>query len=187
MKTGLFTSAIVGIFLFLYVPLMVLILFSFNGGRFPAPWVGFSLEWYRKLFTTPEVWHAFVNSLIVASSATCISLFFGVGLICYESCERRLGRLTYFFSGNIFIPEVILAIGLLSFFPRLPSRLDFLRLLQGTLFLGWDLLFRSFITAFSLSMCGFLKHRAIWGLQNVRLFARSCYRFCFPPCSRQGY
>ena len=53
-------------YLFLYVPLMVLILFSFNGGRFPAPWVGFSLEWYRELFTTPEVWHAFVHSLIVA-------------------------------------------------------------------------------------------------------------------------
>ena len=38
-----FTAAVATIFLFLYVPIMILIIFSFNDGLFPAPWIGFSL------------------------------------------------------------------------------------------------------------------------------------------------
>lgn len=131
-----FTFVIAGIFLFLYIPLAVLIIFSCNDGLFPSPWVGFSLKWYRELFTSTEVWSSFAHSLIVALSATALSLFFSLGLVSYESCERPLGRYIYLFVGNIFIPEVILALGLLSFFSFAAIPLGFPSLIVGHTVLG---------------------------------------------------
>lgn len=135
-KLWFFTFLIACIFLFLYIPLAVLIIFSCNDGLFPAPWVGFSLKWYRELFSTSEVWTAFANSLIVALSATALSLFVSLGLVCYESCERPLGRGMYIFMGNVFMPEVILALGLLSFFSWASIPLGFSSLIAGHTVLG---------------------------------------------------
>lgn len=135
-QNWLLSSMIICIYLFLYIPLAVLILFSFNDGLFPAPWVGFSLKWYRELFSSTEVWTAFAHSLIVAVSSTALSLFFACGLIAYESCDRPLGSLRYLFLGNLFIPEVILALGLLSFFSLASIPLGFPTLIAGHTILG---------------------------------------------------
>lgn len=131
-----FAAPIALIYLFLYVPLLVLIIFSFNEGLFPAPWVGFSLKWYKELFSSSEVWSAFMNSLIVASSATALSILLTLGLIAYETCAHPLAKLRYFFLGNLFIPEVILAIGLLSFFFLFAVPLGFASLIVGHTVLG---------------------------------------------------
>src|ERR1043165_10199626 len=67
------------VFAFLYLPILVLIVYSFNGqgvGGFPPR--NLPLDWYRQLFADDAIWASVVNSLIVAFSAVAISLTFGI-------------------------------------------------------------------------------------------------------------
>ena len=64
-------------YLFLYLPIIILVLFSFNDAPVATRWVGFSLRWYRELFASIEILEAFKVSLIVATSSTMLSLFLG--------------------------------------------------------------------------------------------------------------
>lgn len=103
-------------YLFLYVPIFVLLVFSFNTEHFPAPWSGFTLKWYHELFSSVYLWKAFANSLIVATFATLISLVAGVGIVFYAAQGGRIGKMLGMFYGNLIIPETVLAVSLLSFF-----------------------------------------------------------------------
>ncbi len=126
-------------YLFLYVPIIVLFVFSFNTDHFPAPWSAFTLKWYRELFSSTYLWKAFGNSLIVASFATLISLFAGVGLIFYAAQGGRIGKFLGMFYGNLIIPETVLAVSLLSFFTmiKIPLGLTTLILAHSVLGLGF--------------------------------------------------
>lgn len=107
---------IVGVYLFLYIPIFVLVIFSFNKAPFPSHWVGFTTQWYHELYNSTYLWHAFYNSLIVALSSTILSLTMGVLLIFYTIQGGRIDRLLGLFYVNLIVPEVVLAVGLLSFF-----------------------------------------------------------------------
>ncbi|MBA3954300.1 ABC transporter permease [Candidatus Dependentiae bacterium] len=109
-----FTAFITSMYLLLYIPIIILVVFSFNNASFPAPWSGFSLKWYYDLFSSSEIWHAFSNSLIVSLSATFLSLAMSVGLIYYHVMGNNLSRFLTLFYGNVIIPEIVLAVGLLS-------------------------------------------------------------------------
>jgi len=126
-------------YLFLYVPLIVLVIFSFNSERFPAPWTSFTLNWYRELFHATYLWNAFGNSLIVAISATLISLGAGVGLIYYAALGGKIRKTLGMFYGNLVIPETVLAVSLLSFFTMIdiPLGLTTLILAHSVLGLGF--------------------------------------------------
>jgi spermidine/putrescine transport system permease protein len=66
------------VFAFLYLPIAILILYSFNGpavGGFPP--TGLTLSWYRELFSDSVMWDAVLNSLIVAACAVLIGLLIG--------------------------------------------------------------------------------------------------------------
>ena len=65
------------VLLFFYLPIMVLVINSFNASRFGSGWEGFSLIWYRRLFDSPEIWRAVQNSLVIAFGATLLSLLLG--------------------------------------------------------------------------------------------------------------
>jgi len=111
-----FSSAFVaGVYLFLYTPIVVLVIFSFNSASFPAPWSGFTLFWYKQLFLSTPIIHALYTSLIVAVSATALSLAMTLGVIYYHVMVRPLNFLLTLFYGNVLVPEVVLAVGLLSF------------------------------------------------------------------------
>ena len=127
------------IFLFLYVPIIVLLVFSFNKEQFPAPWRCFTLHWYRELFGSTYLWRSFTNSLIVASFATLISLTAGVGLIFYASQGGRIGKSLKIFYGNLVIPETVLAVSLLTLFTsiHIPLGLTTLILAHTVLGLGF--------------------------------------------------
>lgn len=126
-------------YLFLYVPIVVLLVFSFNIERFPSPWTGFTWKWYQELFHSIYLWKAFGNSLIVATFATLISLMAGVFLIFYAAQGGRIGKLLVLFYGNLVIPETVLAVSLLSFFSLLsiPLGLTTLTLAHTVLGLGF--------------------------------------------------
>ncbi len=134
------TLAIVAaIYLFLYVPIFVLLVFSFNTEQFPAPWSGFTLKWYQELFSSSYLWKSFGNSLIVATFSTLISLAAGVGVVFYAAQGGRIGKMLGMFYGNIIIPETVLAVALLSFFILIgiPLGLTTLILAHSVLGLGF--------------------------------------------------
>ena len=126
-------------YLFLYVPLIVLLVFSFNTERFPSPWTGFTLNWYRELFQSVYLWNAFGNSLIVACCATLISVGAGIGLIFYAAQGGRIGNFLGMFYGNLIVPETVLAVSLLTFFTmiKVPLGLGTLVLAHSVLGLGF--------------------------------------------------
>ncbi len=143
-KTGklgyLATLSVVGFtYLFLYVPIIVLLVFSFNTEGFPSPWKEFTLKWYHELFQASHLWASFLNSLIVALCATGLSLTMGVFLLFYAAQGGRIGKFLNLFYGNLVIPETVLAVSLLGFFTlvSIPLGLTTLILAHTVLALGF--------------------------------------------------
>ncbi|MCA9784415.1 MAG: ABC transporter permease [Calditrichaeota bacterium] len=103
------------IFAFLYLPLAVVVLFSFNDSRLNAEWVGFTLDWYRVLFADTEMLNAALNSLLIAviSSAGATTLGTLAGLALHRYRLRVLPALVL---APIAIPEVLMGVSLLIFF-----------------------------------------------------------------------
>lgn len=116
--TGWLTSRffVLLVYLFLYIPTIVLIIFSFNTMPFPSPWTGFTLDWYRQLYHATHLWDAFYTSFIVASLSTFLSIMMGILLMFYAVQGGSVEKLLILFYGNLMIPEIVLAIGLLTLF-----------------------------------------------------------------------
>lgn len=122
------------VYIFLYLPISVLIFFSFNNSANVSTWTGFSLQWYYKLFQSKEIWTAFTNSLIVASSAVVLSLVMGVLLV--WGLRNKFYYLISFFYSSMIIPDIVLAVGLLVFFSFFSIPLGFITLIAGHTLLG---------------------------------------------------
>lgn len=78
-RAPVLTTYALFVYAFLYFPIIVLVVYSFNGsgvGGFPPS--GWTLDWYRQLFADAALWDAVLNSAIVAAVAVAISL--GLGL-----------------------------------------------------------------------------------------------------------
>ncbi|MBM3193957.1 MAG: ABC transporter permease [Chlamydiae bacterium] len=104
---------------FLYLPLLVLVAFSFNSRSFPSPWGNFTLKWYKELFSSSGVWESFFNSFIVASTSTLLCTMLTMFLLYLLLRYRTLGNWSTLFYGNLIIPETVLGVGLLSYFSLL--------------------------------------------------------------------
>ena len=68
-RSPLLWVSAVAAYAFLYIPLVVVVIFSFNDSKLNAEWVGFTLDWYRKLIANDEMLKAALNSLIIAFAA----------------------------------------------------------------------------------------------------------------------
>ena len=116
-KGGLTFFAVLGYF-FLYTPILILVIFSFNDSRSTAQWAGFSTRWYGEMIQDTRIILSLWNSLFVAVIATVISVIFGT--LAAMALER------YSFRGKlvmdsimylpIVIPDIAMAIMLLLFF-----------------------------------------------------------------------
>jgi spermidine/putrescine transport system permease protein len=104
------------LFVFLYMPIAVLVVLSFNGSGLPTVWEGFSLQWYRELIGDEELLAAIKNSLIVAGFVTAISVVLGTLLALGLQRTVRSRVLDSVLFLPAVIPDIVLAIGLLSFF-----------------------------------------------------------------------
>jgi spermidine/putrescine transport system permease protein len=106
------------IFLFLYSPIIVLIVFSFNASEQTAVWKGFTLSWYGKLFQSRDLWRACLNSLIVAGTSTIIATI--IGTMTALAIERYRFPLRAVFTRVLYlpmiIPDIVMAIALLMFY-----------------------------------------------------------------------
>lgn len=121
-------------FLFLYIPIIILIVFSFNASSGTHELSSFSFKWYRELFKSPEVWAALINSLIVACSSVILSISMAVLLVYYSGPQMR--RFFGLFYGSLLVPEIVLAVGMLGFFSLLGVYLGFATLIVGHTLLG---------------------------------------------------
>ena len=108
------------VFAFLYIPIGVLIALSFNEGGLPTVWSGFSLKWYGSLASNGQILSAALNTLIVALVSTAIATALGTLLAIGVEIRRRKGRaLEALIFAPMIIPDIVLAIALLSFFSML--------------------------------------------------------------------
>lgn len=128
------------VYIFLYIPVLVLAIYSFNAGLFPDVWQGFSLKWYKELFQSEHIWDALLNSLYVSLSATTLSVLMALGLVYYHIKTNILSKALALFYGNIVIPEIVLAVGLLSAlsFFSIPMGLPTLIVAHTVLGLGYS-------------------------------------------------
>jgi len=119
------------VYLGLYFPILVLVIYSFNSSKFSLQWQGFSLAWYKELFQDNFLWSAFWHSILLGLSASMIATTLGlltcVHLFLYPSPHRRTlyGLLLLL----IIIPDVVLGVALLIFFNRTGLALGFSSLL----------------------------------------------------------
>lgn len=108
------------VFAFLYIPIAVLVALSFNEGGMPTVWSGFSLKWYGSLATNGQILSAALNTLIVALVSTVIATALGTLLAIGVEIRRRKGKaLEALIFAPMIIPDIVLAIALLSFFSML--------------------------------------------------------------------
>ncbi|TMH66932.1 MAG: ABC transporter permease [Betaproteobacteria bacterium] len=119
---GLWIAAAAG-YAFLYVPLVIV--YSFNNSRLNAEWVGFTLDWYDKLFHNQDMLAAAGNSLLIALSASAVSTVLGTmaGVALYRYKARLLQILVL---APIAIPEILMGVSLLIFFVMLNFTLGLL-------------------------------------------------------------
>jgi spermidine/putrescine transport system permease protein len=104
---------------FLYLPIVVLVLFSFSSSRYASIWEGFSLAWYAKLFRNPDISQALLNSLLIAAATALIATVLGtlaaMGL--QRAADRR--RAALYDAGltlPILMPDIVQGISLLLLF-----------------------------------------------------------------------
>lgn len=111
---------LVAVGLFLYLPLLTLIAFSFNDSRRNIVWRGFTLEWYEKALTNADLLVAFGNSLTIAALSTIVSTVLGA-LAAIALWRFRFRGRTLFkgaMAMPIVIPEICMGVAMLVFFAR---------------------------------------------------------------------
>lgn len=109
------------VFAFLYIPILVVIIYSFNKAKSNVLWGGFSLNWYTSLFNDDDVLSALQNSLIIAITSTVISSIIGTIGALGLSRNKFKGKsiISFLVYIPIVIPEIIMGISLLLFFSAL--------------------------------------------------------------------
>jgi len=94
---------------------VIVVAYSFNDSRLNAQWVGFTLDWYRKLFTNEEMLSAAWNSLIIGLTASAISTVLGT-MAGYAMHRYKTRVLPVLVLAPIAIPEILMGVSLLIFF-----------------------------------------------------------------------
>ncbi|MEX0755437.1 MAG: ABC transporter permease [Actinomycetota bacterium] len=112
-----------GVFLFLYAPILVLVVLAFNESGLPTTWSGFSLHWYREAFANTAITSSLRNTLVVAIASMVLSTVIGSMLAMgLERAARRSRALASVVYAPLVIPDIVLAAALLSFYNLVFSR-----------------------------------------------------------------
>jgi len=106
------------IYLFLYAPIFILIVFSFNDSKSKSVWAGFTLDWYKKLFANEYIISAFANTIVLAFVSSVIAAILGtaaaIGIYAMKKRPKALMmNLTYL---PILNPEIITGVSLMLLF-----------------------------------------------------------------------
>jgi spermidine/putrescine transport system permease protein len=114
-RSPLLWASAIAVFAFLYIPLVIVVIFSFNDSKLNAEWVGFTFNWYNVLVNDKNMIDAAINSLIIAATASFLATVLGTtaGIAMYRYKTRFLPFMTM---APIAMPEILLGVSLLLFF-----------------------------------------------------------------------
>lgn len=119
------------VYLFFYIPIIVLIVYSFNNTKYSLLWHGFTWAWYQELFSDRDLWiatwHSFFLGITAATAATFIGMLAAVSLYRYRFFGRNLLNSLVFIL--ILSPEIVSGASLLILFTMLQMHLGFKSLL----------------------------------------------------------
>lgn len=106
------------LYVFMYAPIAVVIVFSFNAAKHGGPWRGFTTQWYVRLLDSPEKIKAAENTIVLAVAstvvATALGTMLGYGLSRYWFPGKKLFSLLMYIP--VVIPDIVLAVAMLSFY-----------------------------------------------------------------------
>ncbi|HTK85225.1 MAG TPA: ABC transporter permease [Patescibacteria group bacterium] len=104
--------------IFLYAPIAILILFSFNSGPLITVWQGFGTNWYSSAWNNEDLRRAMVNSLVIASGAMLFSTFIALpaAIAMHGRTFKGQGTANTLLALPLLVPEMVMAIASLSFF-----------------------------------------------------------------------
>ena len=113
------------VFGFLYLPVFILVVLSFNSSRTSAIWKGFTLDWYVRLLHNRLLWEAVQNSLIIATATAVIATTLGTAAALALHRQQVRGRL--WVEGLLYLPlvlpDIVLGVGALVLFTALGIQL----------------------------------------------------------------
>ncbi|QXM07191.1 ABC transporter permease [Crassaminicella indica] len=119
------------VYLFLYLPIFLLIIYSFNDSKYRGKWNGFTLRWYKALFSDQTVAQALYNTFAIAILAAIISTI--IGTISAIAIHKMSPRWRSIFMNVTYLPvmnpDIVIGISLLALFVALKIRLGFITLL----------------------------------------------------------
>ena len=115
------------VMLFLYLPILVLVIFSFNDSKSRSVFTGFTFEWYEKLFHNELIMTSLRNTLIVAVAASLIATLLGTAAAIGIVKMRKATKATVMQVTNIPImnPEIVTGVSLMLLFVFFAARLNF--------------------------------------------------------------
>jgi spermidine/putrescine transport system permease protein len=126
------------LFVFLYLPLLVVMVASVNAARFGTKWEGFTLGWYGAAFRSEQVMSALQNTMVLglvsAGIATVIGTLLGYGLARHGFSGKGWVQRAMLFP--MAVPDIVLAVALLSFYAVVRSWTGFGNLGMGTMIVG---------------------------------------------------
>jgi spermidine/putrescine transport system permease protein len=116
-KGGWLKAHMSGVLAFLYLPLVVLVVLSFNDAqRAVTSWRGFTTRWYREVFDNPEILGALGTTFLIAALATGISVVLGTLLALGLERHTRSSFLDSAVYFPLLVPDLVTGIALLSFY-----------------------------------------------------------------------
>jgi spermidine/putrescine transport system permease protein len=121
------------IIIFFWLPIIILVVNSFNASRFGSVWGGFSLKWYEKLFADHNVWRSVKNTIIVTTVSTAVSLIIGsLAGFALHRYKSKLQKIHIgFISIPLIIPDILMGMSLLLFFISIGMPLGLFTIILG--------------------------------------------------------
>lgn len=125
-------------YVFMYAPIVVVIVFSFNAAKYGGPWRGFTTDWYARLFDSPEKLIATRNTIVLGVVSTVIATALGTGLGYGMSRYDFPGKKLFAFAMYIpvMIPDIVMAVAMLSFYALVRSWLGLFELGMTTMIIA---------------------------------------------------
>lgn len=110
-----FLATVLGV---MYIPIIIVIIYSFNQSQISAVWGGFSLKWYEQLFRNKSIMNALINSIVLAiASSSCAAVIGTLGAVGMAKRKAKTAAAVEYVSTiPIMIPEIILGVVFMAFF-----------------------------------------------------------------------
>ncbi len=160
------------ILIFLYLPIIILVLYSFNTSKMNVLFEGFTLDWYKNLFNNRTLLEAFTNTFIIAITSTITSTVLGtigaIGLYKYNFKFKSFINLLLYIP--IVIPEIVLGISLLSVYTLTKLELGMFTLILSHISFSIPFVIVSVRSTFSKSLDTYEEAAKDLGADDIKTF-----------------